>query len=114
MIRQNLEFTQGDTVDFTVDYLPDEEGPIEGTVITAKLQVRNRAGGNTLFFEITDEDDIVMPDEDRTISVTLSDENTALITLPVAEYDMYIRIDGRTTYLVGGKCLVTPRVTVDA
>jgi hypothetical protein len=111
-IKTDLPVFQGGTFEFSVVFNPSDPELLTG--YTGKLQARDTPGGDTLYFTITDADDIdIATDSTKLISVTLSDENTALLDKSVLAYDLYIESPaGVRTYLVYGKLLVTPRTTI--
>ncbi len=105
---------QGATFDVTLTWLDDADAPIDLTGYTARMQIRQTIGAVTTLAELTTENDkIVLGDEDGTIRLLLADEETEdYVWTNPAVYDLeLVSPAGVVTRLFKGKVELDPEVT---
>ena len=104
---------QGATIDQTLTWSNSEGTPYNLTGWTAKMQIRERAGG-TLYQTLTTSDaTIVLGGAAGTIRLTLSATVTAAWTFLTGVYDLELTNgSNQVTRLLRGSVVVSPEVTV--
>ena len=86
--------------------------PVSMVGMTARMSVKDKAGGTQLLSLTTEDDRIVIDDAAKTITLNLSAADTALITWKRGVYDLeLVSADGEVTGLLSGEVTVTQEVT---
>lgn len=86
--------------------------PVSMVGMTARMSVKDKAGGTQLLSLTTENDRIVIDDAAKTITLNLSAADTALITWKRGVYDLeLVSADGEVTGLLSGEVTVTQEVT---
>jgi hypothetical protein len=88
--QKNFQVDENTTFTFEVQYLDEENDPIQLNHHTAKMQVRDTQGGKKLAFTLTEQDGIVITPSLGKISVSLSPERTKKLFYPKSAYDLVI------------------------
>ena len=74
--QKNFEVDQNTTFSFEVQYLDEDQNPIQLNSHTAKLQVRDTQGGKKLAFTLTEMDGIVISPTLGKLQISISAERT--------------------------------------
>jgi hypothetical protein len=89
--------------------------PVDLTDFTAKLQIRDQAGGNLLCeltTDVTTDGGITLGGSAGTIALVIADEQTTSFPIAIYVYDLQLTSgSGDVTYLVEGQFDVKARVT---
>lgn len=108
-----LIIEQGATFSRTWVWRSANKKAINLTGYTAKLQVRDKAGGTMLFELSTENGRITIVPLTGTITLTISDEDTQAISFLKGVYDLVLSApDGTKVRLLSGSVTVSLGVTV--
>ncbi len=122
----DLYIEQGATFRFTMVYghkdgTVDADGnpnvvPYDLTGCKARMQIRQRRGGEVLVSATTTNGGIVIPDPTNgRLVVTITDEATDSLNVPRAKYDLEVSYpSGDVIRILQGKVTVNPNITQDA
>ena len=111
--QKNFEVDQNTTFTFEVQYLDEDQTPIQLNFHTAKLQVRDTQGGKKLAFTLTDQDGIHISPTEGKLKISISSDRTNKMFYPKSAYDLVI-IDPSVnkTRLLEGYMTLNRSVTV--
>jgi hypothetical protein len=111
--QKNFEVDQNATFNFEVQYLDEDETPIQLNFHTAKMQVRDSKGGKKLAFTLTDTDGITIIPSTGTLSISISADRTNKMFYPTSAYDLVIVDQSQNkTRLLEGFMTLNRAVTV--
>lgn len=113
--KKNFEVDQNTTFKFQIQYKEDDEvTPINLTGATAKMQVRDTAGGTKLAFTLTSPSGgIVIDGSTGTLDFTVTPTQTNKLFYPKSAYDvMIIDSNGNKTKLLEGFITLSRSVTI--
>jgi len=113
--KKNFEVDQNTTFKFQVKYTEDDQvTPINLTGASAKMQVRDTAGGTKLAFSLTSPSGgIVIDGSTGTLDVTVTPTQTNKLFYPKSAYDiMVIDSNGNKTKLLEGFLTLSRSVTI--
>ena len=88
--QKNFEVDQNTTFSFEVQYLDEDQNPIQLNSHTAKLQVRDTHGGKKLAFTLTETDGIVISPTLGRLQISISAERTNKMFYPKSAYDLVL------------------------
>jgi hypothetical protein len=88
--QKNFQVDQNATFNFEVQYLDEDETPIQLNNHTAKMQVRDTQGGKKLAFTLSETDGIVISPTEGKLSISISAERTNKMFYPKSAYDLVI------------------------
>ena len=88
--QKNFEVDQNSTFTFEVQYLDEDESPIQLNFHTAKMQVRDVQGGKKLAFTLTEQDGITIYPTLGKLSISISAERTNKMFYPKSAYDLVL------------------------
>ena len=88
--QKNFEVDQNTTFSFEVQYLDEDQNPIQLNSHTAKLQVRDTQGGKKLAFTLTEMDGIVISRTLGKLQISISAERTNKMFYPKSAYDLVL------------------------
>jgi hypothetical protein len=88
--QKNFEVDQNTTFSFEVQYLDEDQNPIQLNSHTAKLQVRDTQGGKKLAFTLTETDGIVISPTLGKLQISISAERTNKMFYPKSAYDLVL------------------------
>lgn len=88
--QKNFEVDQNATFTFEVQYLDEDENPIQLNFHTAKMQVRDVQGGKKLAFTLTEQDGITISPTLGKLSISISAERTNKMFYPKSAYDLVL------------------------
>jgi hypothetical protein len=88
--QKNFEVDQNTTFSFEVQYLDEDQNPIQLNSHTAKLQVRDTQGGKKLAFTLTEMDGIVINPTLGKLQISISAERTNKMFYPKSAYDLVL------------------------
>lgn len=109
--KYNMICPQGATFAKQLTYAIDGD-PVDLTTYTARMQVREKHTSKTAVVSLTTENGgIALGDDEGTIDLYISDENTANISAKDYVYDLELISSGEVYRLLEGKFIVTPEVT---
>ena len=110
---KNFEVDQNTTFTFEVQYLDEDQNPIQLNFHTAKLQVRDTQGGKKLAFTLTENDGLVINPTLGKIQVSISADRTNKMFYPKSAYDLVL-IDPSVnkTRLLEGYMTLSRSVTI--
>jgi len=114
-VKKNWEVDQNATFKFEIQYTQDDEvTPIDLTGATAKMQVRDTAGGTKLAFTLTSPDGgITIDGPTGTINVIATPTQTSKLFYPKSSYDMMvIDSNGNKIKMIEGFMTLERSVTV--
>ncbi len=111
--QKNFEVDQNTTFTFEVQYLDEDQNPIQLNFHTAKLQVRDTQGGKKLAFTLTENDGLVISPTLGKIQVSISADRTNKMFYPKSAYDLVL-IDPSVnkTRLLEGYMTLSRSVTI--
>ena len=111
--QKNFEVDQNTTFTFEVQYLDEDQTPIQLNHHTAKLQVRDTQGGKKLAFTLTEVDGIVISPSEGKLKISISADRTNKMFYPKSAYDLVL-IDPSVnkTRLLEGYMTLSRSVTV--
>ena len=111
--QKNFEVDQNTTFTFEVQYLDEDEDPIQLNFHTAKLQVRDTQGGKKLAFTLTENDGIVISPTLGKLQISISADRTNKMFYPKSAYDLVL-IDPSVnkTRLLEGYMTLSRSVTI--
>ena len=108
----DMRVHQGETWACTLSIKDDNDNPVDLTDYTAKMQVRDKAGGTLLKELATGGSGITITGASGEIALALTAAETAVLAFREGVYDIYILSSSSTkTYLLKGRFIVTQRVT---
>ena len=109
--KYNIVCPQGSTFTKRFTYHIDES-PVNLTVYTARMQVRETHSSEAKVFDLTTENGgIILGGSLGTINLTISATNTAAVVAKDYVYDLELVNGSVVTRIVEGKFIVTPEVT---
>lgn len=109
--KYNMICPQGSTFAKQLTYSIDNE-PVDLTSYSARMQVREKYSSKNFVISLTTENDgITLGNENGTINLYISDENTSLIPAKDYVYDIELISTNEVYRLLEGKFIVTPEVT---
>ena len=88
--QKNFEVDQNATFTFEVQYLDEDENPIQLNFHTAKMQVRDVQGGKKLAFTLTEQDGITISPTLGKLPISISAERTNKMFYPKSAYDLVL------------------------
>ena len=88
--QKNFEVDQNTTFTFEVQYLDEDQTPIQLNFHTAKLQVRDTQGGKKLAFTLTEQDGLTISPTEGKIQISISPDRTNKMFYPKSAYDLVI------------------------
>ena len=111
--QKNFEVDQNTTFSFEVQYLDEDQNPIQLNSHTAKLQVRDTQGGKKLAFTLTETDGIVISPTLGKLQISISADRTNKMFYPKSAYDLVL-IDPSVnkTRLLEGYMTLSRSVTI--
>lgn len=112
--QKNFEVDQNTTFSFTVEYLDNNNLPINLTGATAKMQVRDTKGGSKLSFTISSPfEGIVIDGPEGKVTCTMTPAQTSKLFHPKSSYDLMITDTNNTkTKLLEGFLTLSRSVTI--
>lgn len=106
----NFDVTQGDTFAIQVEYLDDNDSPIELTGYSAYMDVRDKPGGKILCASIDSTDYIDIDEANGVLDISFPPEYTRKFT-PRSAYQLQIEDqEGARTTIIKGYFSVFPAV----
>lgn len=112
--KLNLSIDAGATFSIVVTWKDPNGTPIDLTGYSARMKLKDTYGGNTLV-SLTDSDGITLGGSAGTVTVTISDSQTAAIggtDHTKGVYDLEVEsAGGVTTRLLEGRWVCSPEVT---
>jgi hypothetical protein len=109
--KYNMICPQGATFAKQLTYAIDGD-PVDLTTYTARMQVREKHTSKTAVVSLTTENGgITLGDDEGTIDLYITDENTTTIPAKDYVYDIELISSGEVYRLLEGKFIVTPEVT---
>jgi hypothetical protein len=113
--NRNLMIFQGAMYSKTFTWTNDDDSPVDLTGYTAWLQVRPHSGSETVFLEMsTDDDTITLGDEAGTITLELDAEATSELDFTWGHYDLLLTSPEGATRLIQASCRLSPAITREA
>ena len=111
--QKNFEVDQNTTFTFEVQYLDEDQVPIQLHFHTAKLQVRDTQGGKKLAFTLVENDGIVINPTLGKLQISISADRTNKMFYPKSAYDLVL-IDPSVnkTRLLEGYMTLSRSVTI--
>jgi len=110
---KNFKIDQDSTFAFEVEYLNDDDTPIDLTGYTAKLQVRDQKGGKKLAFTLTHNDGINIMGNTGKMTISFSNVRTNKLFYPQSSYDLVITdLTGNKTRILEGFLILNRAVTI--
>jgi hypothetical protein len=88
--QKNFQVDENTTFTFEVQYLDEDNVPIQLNHHTAKMQVRDTQGGKKLAFTLTDQDGITITPSLGKLSISVSSERTKKLFYPKSAYDLVL------------------------
>jgi hypothetical protein len=88
--QKNFDVDQNATFSFEVQYLDEDDTPIQLQNYTAKMQVRDTQGGKKLAFTLTDDDGLYINPTQGKVTVNISADRTNKLFYPKSAYDLVI------------------------
>lgn len=112
--QKNFEVDQNTTFSFTVEYLDNNNLPINLSGATAKMQVRDTKGGSKLSFTISSPfEGIVIDGPAGKVTCTMTPAQTSKLFHPKSSYDLMITDTNNTkTKLLEGFLTLSRSVTI--
>lgn len=112
--QKNFEVDQNTTFSFTVEYLDNNNLPINLSGATAKMQVRDTKGGSKLSFTISSPfEGIVIDGPAGRVTCTMTPAQTSKLFHPKSSYDLMITDTNNTkTKLLEGFLTLSRSVTI--
>lgn len=109
--KYNMVCPQGATFAKQLTYTIDDE-PVDLTSYAARMQVREKYTSKTFVINLTTENGgITLGDDEGTVDLYISDEDTSEISPKEYVYDIELISSGEVYRLLEGKFIVTPEVT---
>jgi len=110
--QKNFKVDQNATFSFEVQYLDEDDTPIQLQSYTAKMQVRN-VSGDKLAFTLTDVDGLTINPTQGKINVSISPDRTNKMFYPKSAYDIVITDSSQNKYrLLEGFMTLNRAVTI--
>ena len=112
-VTYGLTADQGATFEYVLTWTNPDGTPINLTGYTARMQIRRRTTSQQLVETLTTENGkITLGGEDGTITLNLSDEDTAAMAPAQHQYDLeLVSSGGEVTRLLMGYFVVRPEMT---
>lgn len=88
--QKNFQVDENATFTFEVQYLDEDNEPIQLNHHTAKMQVRDTQGGKKLAFTLDSTDGITITPSLGKLSVSVSAERTKKLFYPKSAYDLVV------------------------
>ena len=88
--QKNFQVDENTTFTFEVQYLDEENAPIQLNHHTAKMQVRDTQGGKKLAFTLTEQDGINISPTEGKLKISISADRTNKMFYPKSAYDLVI------------------------
>ena len=112
--QKNFEVDQNTTFSFTVEYLDNNNLPINLTGATAKMQVRDTKGGSKLAFTLSSPTSGIVIDQPAgKLTVTMSQAQTNSLFYPKSSYDIMVTdSNGNRIKLLEGYITLSRSVTI--
>lgn len=88
--QKNFEVDQNATFNFEVQYLDEDENPIQLNFHQAKMQVRDTQGGKKVAFTLTESDGIVISPTLGKLAISISADRTNKMFYPKSAYDLVL------------------------
>ena len=114
-VQKNFEVDQNATFTFQVQYTEEDEvTPLDLTGATAKMQVRDTAGGAKLAFTLTSPSGgITIDGPNGTLSIKCTPTQTSKMFYPKSSYDiMIVDTNGNKIKLLEGFMTLNRSVTI--
>ncbi len=111
--QKNFQVDENTTFTFEVQYLDEDNVPIQLNHHKEKMQVRDTQGGKKLAFSLTEQDGITITPSLGKLSISVSAERTKKLFYPKSAYDLVI-IDPsvNVTRLLEGYLTLNRAVTI--
>jgi hypothetical protein len=110
--QKNFKVDQNATFSFEVQYLDEDDTPIQLQTYTAKMQVRN-VSGDKLAFTLTNVDGLTISPTEGKINVAISPDRTNKMFYPKSAYDLVIIDSSQNKYrLLEGFMTLNRAVTI--
>jgi len=111
--QKNFQVDENTTFTFEVQYLDEDNAPIQLNHHQAKMQVRDTQGGKKLAFSLTEQDGITITPSLGKLSISVSADRTKKLFYPKSAYDLVI-IDPsvNVTRLLEGYLTLNRAVTI--
>lgn len=108
----DMHVYQGETWSCTLTIKDDNNNPVILTDYTAKMQVRDKAGGTLLKELATGGTGITINASAGEVTLAMTATETAALAFREGVFDIYILSSASTkTYLLKGRFIVTQRIT---
>jgi hypothetical protein len=88
--QKNFQVDENATFTFEIQYLDEDNDPIQLNHHTAKMQVRDTQGGKKLAFTLTEQDGITITPSLGKLSISISAERTKKLFYPKSAYDLVL------------------------
>ena len=88
--QKNFQVDENTTFTFEVQYLDEENAPIQLNHHTAKMQVRDTQGGKKLAFTLTEQDGLTISSVEGKIKISISADRTNKMFFPKSAYDLVL------------------------
>jgi hypothetical protein len=88
--QKNFQVDENATFTFEVQYLDEENMPIQLNHHTSKMQVRDTQGGKKLAFTLTEQDGIHISPTEGKLRISISADRTNKMFYPKSAYDLVI------------------------
>jgi hypothetical protein len=111
--QKNFQVDENATFTFEVQYLDEDNTPIQLNHHTSKMQVRDTQGGKKLAFTLTEQDGITITPSLGKLSISISADRTKKLFYPKSAYDLVL-VDPsvNTTRLLEGYLTLNRAVTL--
>jgi hypothetical protein len=88
--QKNFQVDENATFTFELQYLDEDNAPIQLNHHTAKMQVRDTQGGKKLAFTLTEQDGITIIPSIGKLSISISADRTKKLFYPKSAYDLVL------------------------
>jgi hypothetical protein len=88
--QKNFQVDENATFTFELQYLDEDNQPIQLNHHTAKMQVRDTQGGKKLAFSLSETDGITITPSLGKLSVSISADRTKKLFYPKSAYDLVL------------------------
>jgi hypothetical protein len=88
--QKNFQVDENATFTFELQYLDEDNQPIQLNHHTAKMQVRDTQGGKKLAFSLSEIDGITITPSLGKLSVSISADRTKKLFYPKSAYDLVL------------------------
>ncbi len=111
--QKNFQVDQNATFNFEVQYLDEDQNPIQLHYHTAKMQESDTQDGKKVAFTLTEQDGITISPTEGKLSISISADRTNKMFYPKSSYDL-ILIDPSVnkTRLLEGYMTLNRAVTI--